>query len=257
MARRQRAAMMLALGSAVLAVCAVVPASAAPAGAAVRVVAPAGRSPGRTSGSTGGVSDSTLASELVVRASDLPSAIAWSSQPTGPTAVKGSRQFLACMAGGGSATSVSPDPFGLTGRVGGTIRASVQAATFIQKQSNGEPNVTSSATVYRDASSVLHDLVAVGTPRFVLCLGNLDRSAGVQGKLVPLKVPRLGDGVGVGVRLTGVFPAFGKVYADAYFYAEQNVEIELSFTNGTSPFPTAWEQAIAAKVMERARVLMA
>jgi hypothetical protein len=162
------------------------------------------------------------------------------------------------MAGGGPGAFVSPDPFGLTGTVRGVVAESVQSPTFVKKDSNGEPNVTSTVTVMRNARFALGDLAAFATARFLACLQRLDAAAGLDGKAARLRVPRLGDGIGgVGIAFVGKFPVFGKAYADAYFYVEQNAEIELSFTNGSSPFPKAWERAVARAVMDRARVLMA
>jgi hypothetical protein len=159
---------------------------------------------------------------------------------------------------GGPGGFVSHDPFGLTGIVKGTVVQSIQAPTFVKKDSNGEPNVTSTVTVMKNPRFALGDLAAFATGRFLGCMRSLDAAAGLKGTVGSIKVPRLGAGNGgVGIRFVGTFPAFGKAYADAYFYIEQNVEIELSFTNGSSPFPRAWEWAIAAKVMQRAKVLMA
>ena len=208
--------------------------------------------------STAQMSSGEVVAELVVRSSDLPARIDWSSQPTGPIVFKGSQKFIACMDRGGPKTTVSPDPFGLTGKVAGDVTASVQSPSFVQKgSSTGEPNVTSTVTLLKTPAQAAHDLGAADSRSFFPCLGRLDAAAGLEGSLARLVVPRLGDGMGVGIRFVGKFPHFPREYADAFFYVERNVEIELSFTNGFSPFPKKWEWAIAAKVMERAKVLMA
>jgi len=159
---------------------------------------------------------------------------------------------------------MSPDPFGLTGKVGGIVVDDVDSRMFFEKNAAELPGASSDVTVLATASAALGDLAAVGRSQSLACLQTMlaEIASAEAGSTVDVKVvfeplPRYGTGNGgVGLRfaLSG-HSLKSTLYEDEDLYLQGRAEVSLTFANLGAPFPPSWAQAITAKVMGRARLL--
>jgi hypothetical protein len=207
-----------------------------------------------------GGSDSTKATQINVKSSDLPKSAKWSSSQAPPSAVPLGKTAVSCMKKAGA--KVSADPFGTVGKPGGDATADVTSKVFGLKGSvTGLPSVNSEVVFLSSAKQVLADLSAFANPKVQSCLKTLmaavtaAQSGGkVKASVAVQPLPHLGNGSGgVHLRFTltgGNIP--GKLYEDIYYYAEGRAEIALTFVNLTQPFSSSWANSVAKDVMARA-----
>jgi hypothetical protein len=215
-------------------------------------------------------SDGTLAREIDVAPSDLPTTITWTSSSQTPNTAaqtKQAEQAVICIQKSGAvAQSISPDPFGTSEKTGGPVVADVESQLFAKQDSTiGLPTVSSDVTFMKTAAQASTDLAAFATNAGLACISTLIGSltAAAVGHQIGMtnsfiQIPRHGTGVGgVGVRfaITGA-GLNGTLYDDAFFYAEGTAEVSLSFVDLDSHVPTTWESSITAKVMARAQRLV-
>ena len=203
------------------------------------------------------------AKAINLRASDLPSSMHWTSSPVGkPTKAVAAAQVKAasCLRAAGAGTG---DPFGASGRIGGSVLADVLSPQYSEKGSPGIPAANSEVVVVASAKAAAADLHAVTTAAGRRCIAaqfRVDSSAqGLSGPVTTAVRPQPRHGVNGGARVQMVESAqFGstklavKLYNDEYFYVVGADEVTLSFLNIAGPFPQAGATAAVDKVLARA-----
>jgi hypothetical protein len=212
-------------------------------------------------------SGGALARQINVALSDLPSAIAWTSSSQTPNTAaqtKQAEQAVSCIQrSGGSAQSVSSDPFGTSEETGGPVVADVESPLFAKEASSiGLPTISSDVTMMKNASQASTDLAAFATNAGLACVSALigTLTAAAVGHQIGLTdsfvtIPRHGTGNGgIGMRFAITNAGLtGTLYDDAFFYAQGKAEVSLSYVNLDSHVQSSWETSVATKVMTRAQ----
>ena len=210
------------------------------------------------------LSDTAIAGVINVTNADLPAPSTWSGSaqtPNTATEVALAQQALRCISA--KTGTISPDAFGTVGGKGGIVTTDVESLIFSKKgTATGLPEVSSDVDLLTTSSQASRDLVAFGRKVDLPCLTALiaNVTSGVTGEKGAvtssfMSIPHHGTGNGgVGIRfaISGVGLS-GPLIDDAYFYVEGRAEISLAFTNVSTPFQAAEANAIAARVMARAK----
>jgi hypothetical protein len=210
------------------------------------------------------LSDTAIANVINVTSADLPAPSTWTASvqtPNTATEITLAQQALHCISA--KTGTISPDAFGTVGGKGGIVTADVESLIYSKKgTSTGLPEVSSDVDLLTTSSQASRDLTAFGKKVDLPCLTALiaNVTAGVTGEKGPVassfvSIPRHGTGNGgVGIRfaISGVGLS-GPLIDDAYFYVEGRAEISLAFTNVSTPFSEAEANAVAARVMARAK----
>lgn len=230
---------------------------------AVPAAGASGARPARLAAGRAKRSPAAQAKAINLRASDLPSSLRWTAAPLGkPTKAVAAAQVKAasCLRAAGAATG---DPFGASGRTGGSVLADVASPQFSEKGSPGIPAANSEVVVVASAKAAAADLHAVTTVAGRRCVAaqfRVDSAArGLSGPVTAKAMDHPRHGVGGGARVQMVESAqFGstklsvKLYNDEYFYVVGADEVTLSFLNIGAPFPPAGASAAVNKVLARA-----
>ncbi len=206
------------------------------------------------------------AKAINLKVSDLPTSIKWATakptaSPKGEAAL--GKQAVACIAKGGP---VSPDPFGTSGVVAGTVLADVSSPTYFEKSQTLThlPSATSEVVFLKTAPAALADLAGVGRKASIACLATqmaaestlqgAGKGVNARGSFLP--APRYGSG-GVHIRFLesgGNFALLKEaLYDDEYFYVQGSAEVYLTFVNLGSAFSPSGAAAAIADVMARAK----
>lgn len=220
---------------------------------------------------TAAASDEALAKALNMTQAELPQPTKWTSSPQTPntsTQTALGVKAVGCVRTSSSAgAKVGTDPFGTTEVVGGTVTADAESPTFASKGSSaGLPSAGSEVVMLKSASQAANDLSAFASTPARACFTSLlvavlksEGSGKLKVAASPQALPHLGTGRGgFGLRyvVTGSqLP--GPLIDYTYFYVQGRAEIDLEFTNLNTQFPTAWANAIAARVIGRAQPLLA
>jgi hypothetical protein len=208
------------------------------------------------------------AKAINMKLSDLPASIKWAtSQPVASPKAELAlgKQAVACVAKGGS---VSPDPFGTSGVIGGPVVADISSPTYFEKSATLTrlPSASSEVVFLSTASGALADLVAVGRKSSLVCLATQmaanstlqGAGQGVKAGASFMSAPRYGGGGGgVHIRFVETGGNFAllksKLYADEYFYVQGSAEVFLTFINLGSAFSPSSTASAISKVMARAK----
>ena len=215
-------------------------------------------------------SGAVLAREIDVALSDLPTAIAWTSSSQTPNTAaqtKQAEQAVTCLQRtGGSAQSVSPDPFGTSEKTAGPVVTDVESPLFAKETSTiGLPTISSDVTMLKTPTQASTDLAAFATNAGLACVSTLigTLTAAAVGHQIGLtdtfiNIPRHGTGDGgVGMRFAITNAGLtGTLYDDAFFYVQGKAEVSLSYVNLATHVQSTWETSVAAKVMTRAHHLL-
>lgn len=212
-------------------------------------------------------SDAALAKTLDLTRAELPHPTTWTSTAQTPNTAAETAlgvKAVGCVKASSSVgAKVSTDPFGTTGIVGGSVTADEQSLSFVAKDSSAEPSASSEVVLLQSASQAADDLLSfASTPArgcFTTLLAAALKNAGI-GKLKIASssqaLPHLGTGSGgFGLRfeVSGSQLSGSRLIDYTYFYVQGRAEIDLEFTNLNSQFPITWANAIAARVIDRAR----
>jgi len=215
--------------------------------------------------------DAATAKALNVTRADLPVSVKWTASAQAPNSASETAlavKAVGCIrAGGGAAARISTDPFGTTEVVSGTVTADAESPYFAPTGSrNSVASVSSEVVMLKSASQAANDLSAFATNVAHTCLTNLfiallGKEAG-EGKfkftMTAPSIPHLGTGRGgLDLRIVlsgGKLP--GPIIDYTYFYVQGRAEVALSFVSFQTQFPVAWANAIAARVMDKARALL-
>jgi hypothetical protein len=220
-------------------------------------------------------SDAAKARAINLKTSDLPTPAQWKAGAVGsglprPTAAMWQKAVACGLKGNGGHLTVSPDPFGTSGKVSGDVSVDVQSAPFAESIKNQVAYLVSSDVVFvTKASQARADLTAYSNKTTLSCAGQLvlqvllsavglsptSRTSAkytVTSSFLPLT--RYGDGHG-GSHMQFVIStpdtphAF---YIDEFFYAKGRAEVSFSYLSGLKPASSSLENSTIAKVMSRA-----
>jgi hypothetical protein len=212
------------------------------------------------------------AKAINLKATDLSTSLHWATAAPGHSSKAEaalSAKALGCLKKVGS---VSPDPFGTTGAVGGVVSADVSSPSFYDKASTLTqlPSASSEVVFMTKSSGASADLATIGRSGAPSCLlaqfigdSSLQGAGkGLKGTASFLKAPRHGTASG-GAHIQFVVSGGNfallkmKLYDNEYFYVQGPAEVSLSFINLGSPFNSSWATAAISKVMARAASVVA
>jgi hypothetical protein len=207
------------------------------------------------------------AKAINLKVTDLSSSLHWATSAPGHSSKAEAAlavKALACLKKVGS---VSPDPFGTTGAVGGVVAADLSSPSFYDKAFTLTqlPSASSEVVFLTKASGATADLATIGrsgslgclTAQFIGDSALQGAGKGLKGTASYLPAPRHGTGAG-GAHIQFVVSGGNfallkmKLYDNEYFYAQGPAEVSLSFINLGSPFNSSWATAAISKVMARA-----
>jgi hypothetical protein len=208
------------------------------------------------------------AKAINLKAADLSTSIRWVAAPAGKSSKAEAalaQKALTCLKKVGS---VSPDPFGTTGKTGGAVLADVSSPNWYDKASSLTqlPSASSEVVFVNSAAAARSDLATIGRGSSLACLtaqlvANSElqgAGSGIKGTAKFLPAPRHGGGSG-GVHIQFIESGGGfallkaKLYDNAFYYVQGSAEVTMSFINLGSAFNPAWTTASIAKVMARAQ----
>jgi len=206
-------------------------------------------------------SDATMAREINLESSDLPTSQHWSSAAPPAAQVALGRTALSCMKkAGGAGAKVSTDPFGTVGVPSGDVTADVSSKVFsIAGSFTALPSASSEVDVVTSTTQAHNDLLAFESSKVQACEATLQNAVvelSAGGKTTTtarsLSLPKLGDG---GVHLQFVMTGGnipGKLYEDIYYYLAGRAELTITFVNLATPFTASWASSILTSEMKRA-----
>jgi len=208
------------------------------------------------------------AKAINLKLADLPTSIRWVAASAGTTSkaqVALAQKALACLKKVGP---VSPDPFGTTGRAGGSVLADVSSPTWYDKASTLTqlPSASSEVVFLTTSTTTRSDLSTIGRSGSLACLtAQLVANSELQGAGTGIKgsarfLPAIRHGGGNGgvhiqfIESGGNFALLkAKLYDNEYFYVQGSAEVALSFINLNSALNPTWSASSIAKVMARAQ----
>ncbi len=213
-------------------------------------------------------SDKVLAGKIDLTRSDLPGSVKWTSSaniPNTPSQTAEAEQAIACVDHGAGGAKLSGDPFGLTGKVGGTVTADVASPMFAESNQQQLPGLSSEVTILTTAAAATNDQRALSSKAALPCLATLFQKvtaaaakSSVTATATFVPAPPLGTGnrgvdVRIALKVTGLSATF---YQEEYLYVQGRSEVALTFANLASPFPANWIGPILTRVMARAKALV-